>query len=420
MNFMVDMMSLLRKVRLINRKLVSNDRIVASPVCLAAILFLLLFNASLNTFGQTATKPQTAPVTSATPVKQPESLSAAEFSRLVRELSEEGGYFRSDNFTSNETSYLHIVDKLKQLGATGGAYLGVGPEQNFTYIAKIRPRIAFLIDIRRQAIIQHLMYKAIFHLSPTRPQFLSRLFSKPLPKEKAPAADVPINDLLNFFSQAAADDKTYEANLAAVRKTIQEDFQFPLSEEDQHSLDYVYKSFRADGLDISYRVEGTWGNNYFPTFREIIAGTDLNGKQGNFLATTDDFNFVRDMHRKNLIIPVVGDFGGKKAIVAVGDYLRKNGFTVTAFYTSNVEQYLFGSSSFAAFAENVRKLPMTEKSLFIRAAAGRNAHPAHIPGHRLTTLLQLMKVFLKDFDEGRYQTYNDLITTNYIAAEEKK
>nr|MDQ3011171.1 hypothetical protein [Acidobacteriota bacterium] len=93
--------------------------------------------------------------------KQPEKtdgLTAAEFSRLSREFSEDGGSFRSDNFTSNETPYLHIVDKLKQLGATDGAYLGVGPEQNYTYIARIRPRIAFLFDIRRQAIIQHLMY----------------------------------------------------------------------------------------------------------------------------------------------------------------------------------------------------------------------------------------------------------------------
>src|SRR5262249_35513120 len=56
-----------------------------------------------------------------------ERISAAEFSRLVRDLSEDGGYFRSDNFTSNETSYLHVVSKLKQLAPSGGAYVGVGP-----------------------------------------------------------------------------------------------------------------------------------------------------------------------------------------------------------------------------------------------------------------------------------------------------
>ena len=172
-------------------------------------------------------------------VKAPDKLDnlpAAEFSRMVREFSDEGGYFRSDNFTSNETAYLTVVDKLRQLGATGGAYIGVGPEQNFTYIAKIRPRIAFIVDIRRQAIIQHLMYKAIFHLSPDRVQFLSRLLSRPLPKEKAPKPEAPIQDIVAFFSQAVADEKTYAENLAAIRKTIEGEFQFPLIEEDLRML----------------------------------------------------------------------------------------------------------------------------------------------------------------------------------------
>jgi hypothetical protein len=349
--------------------------------------------------------------------KPADGLPVKEFVRLIQEFSEDGGYFRSDNFTSNETAYLHVVDKMRQVGTTGGAYIGVGPEQNFTYIAKIRPRIAFIIDIRRQAIIQHLMYKAIFHLSPNRVQFMSRLFSKPLPKEKVPAPDASINDLLSFFGKAPADDKTYEANLAAVRKTIVEEFQFPLNAEDQKSLEYVYKSFRDDGLDISYRMDGVGA--FFPTFREIIAETDLNGKQGNFLVSVEDYDFVRNMHGKNLIIPVVGDFGGKKAIAAVGDYLKKNSLTVTAFYTSNVEQYLFENGAFEAFANNIRKLPLNEKSLFIRSALSRSAHPA-ASGHLLFTLLQQMTVFIKDFDEKRYQSYYDLLTTHYITGEPKR
>jgi len=178
-------------------------------------------------------------------------------------------------------------------------------------------------------------------------------------------------------------------------------------------LDYVYKSFREDGLDIAYRMDDSRGG-YFPTLRDLILQTDLNNKLGNFLATTEDYDFVRNMHRKNLIIPVVGDFAGKKALRAVGDYLRKNGFTVTAFYTSNVEQYLFQNEVFAAFADNVRTLPIDDRSLFIRSATGRFPHPARLPGHRASTLLQQMSVFLKDFSEGRYQSYFDLVTLNYI------
>src|SRR5205085_4518908 len=123
----------------------------------------------------------------------------------------------------------------------------------FTYIAKIRPRIAFIVDIRRQAMIQHLMYKALFHLSPTRTDFLSRLLSKPLPKEMPaeskdaakeigkeaketkepklaiPKPDAPVEDLLAFFSKIAATDQAYAANLTEITKVIEAEFQFPLS-----------------------------------------------------------------------------------------------------------------------------------------------------------------------------------------------
>jgi hypothetical protein len=398
-----------------------------------ALVAALLFAASITTPAQQ---------TSSVQPKPPDSISASDFSRLIRELSEEGGYFLSDNFTSNETSYLHIVDKLRQMGATGGAYLGVGPEQNFTYIARIRPRIAFIVDIRRQAVIQHLMYKAIFHLSPTRTEFLSRLLSKPLPvesptaskdakeptkeagKEKAeapkltiPKPDAPVEELLGFFNRIAATDQAYAANLAEIKKVIETDFQFPLSTNDKASLDYVYQSFRAEGLEIAFRLDGNWGG-YFPSFRELIVQTDLNGKVGHFLAVADDYNFVREMHRKNLIIPVVGDFGGTKALAGIGDYLRKHGLTVTAYYLSNVEQYLFDGSSFDGFARNVKKLPITDQSLFIRAVFNmRYQHPAGLPGHLSTTLLQQMTVFLKDYDEGAYRGYGDVIFKHYIAAE---
>jgi hypothetical protein len=356
------------------------------------------------------TQPNSAPTA--------DHLSASEFSRLVRELSEEGGFFRSDNFTSNETSYLHVVGKLHELGATGGAYIGVGPEQNFTYIAKIRPRIAFIVDIRRQAVIQHLIYKAVFELSPNRVQYLSLLLGKPLhKKEKPPSADAPIGDILAYFDRAPSEERAYQKNLAAVRKVISRKFKVQLSDTDQASLDYVYRSFFQDGLDIAYRVDGYRGG-WFPTLKELILSTDQQGKLGNFLASRDDYEFVRDMQRRNMIIPVVGDFGGKKALAAVGDYLRKNGYTVTAFYTSNVEQYLFQGPAFAAFAENVRKLPINERSLFIRAVSNqRFAHPARVPGHMITTILQQIAVFLKDYDDGRYQSYNDLVVSHYIAGE---
>jgi hypothetical protein len=349
-----------------------------------------------------------------------ESLSAKEFSRLIRDISEEGGYFFSDNFTSNEDSYLTIVDKMRELKATGGAYIGVGPEQNFTYIAKVRPRIAFIVDIRRQAMIQHLMYKAIFQLSPTRAHFLSLLLSRPMPTDKVPGAAAPLDDILALLTKTPADEKVFAENLAAIRKAIEES-QFALSAEDQASLEYVYRSFRIWGFNVGFEPGGRRGGRGFmrlPNLRELLAQRDLNGKQGNFLARKDDYDFVRGMQLRNLIIPVVGDFSGKKALAAVGDYLRKRRITVSVFYLSNVEIVLLDWGSieqFSDFVSNVKKLPANDRTLLIRSTFSWYGHPARLPGYALCTFLQKLSVFLQDFDEGRYQTYSDLILTHYIA-----
>ena len=103
------------------------------------------------------------------------------FAGLIERLSEPGGYFDTDNLISNETSYLHVMGKLREMGVTGGAYLGVGPSQNFSYMARIRPNIAFLVDIRRDNLLQHLLYKALFELSDSRIEYLAMLFGRRRP-----------------------------------------------------------------------------------------------------------------------------------------------------------------------------------------------------------------------------------------------
>jgi len=351
------------------------------------------------------------------------AIPAAEFSRIVQQFSEKGGYFQSDNFTSNETAYLHIVSRFREIGVAGGAYIGVGPEQNFTYIAKIRPRIAFIVDIRRQAVIQHLLYKAIFHLAETRAQFLAWLFSEPIPGRDALSRNVPVESLIDFVTMSPATEEAFQANLATLRRTIEREFRFPLSPEDVESLRYVYAAFFRGNLDVSFRFgTGDYASSWrgrFPALGDLLLATDENGEKGNFLANEADYQFVRSLHRQNRIIPVVGNFAGPKALASVGAYLRRNGYTVSAFYTSNVEQFLFGNGTYAQFAENVRKLPINENSVFIRAVrSGWDRHPAALPGHRMTPMLQRLPVFLQDFDDGLLTDYWNLTTRHYIPPRE--
>jgi len=378
---------------------------------------LLLCTVSLLTTGPVLPKRAIAGFAAGLPDQQA-VIAPTEFARIVTDFSEEGGYFWSENLISNETSYLHIVPKLRELGAQGGAYIGVGPEQNFTYIAKIRPQIAFIVDIRRQAMIQHLMFKALFHLSQDRRQFLSRLLSRPLTGKDIPPAGAPLDKLLDYFSKTTPDSQYFASNLVELKAVITRDFLIPLQGRDPEALEHVYKSFRDEGLDISFRLDGggfgPW-SGYFPTLKQLMSERDLNGASGNFLADPADYDFVRGMHERNRIIPIVGDFAGPKALASIGSYLRKNGYTVSVFYCSNVEQYLFESSSFAGFVENVRKLPATDAALLIRTVFDiYRPHPLQKQGHHVTTLIQRMPLFLKDYDNGVFKDYWSLVTTDFI------
>src|SRR4051812_8166512 len=74
----------------------------------------------------------------------PKQLTDEAFWRLVTDFSEAGGYFRSDNFVSNEENFQFVIPDLKKDTKPGGVYLGVGPDQNFTYIISLQPKIAFI------------------------------------------------------------------------------------------------------------------------------------------------------------------------------------------------------------------------------------------------------------------------------------
>lgn len=343
-----------------------------------------------------------------------------EFAGLIEDFSEPGGYFRSDNFTSNETSYQHVADKLRELKHAGGAYLGVGPEQNFTYIAITRPEIAFIVDVRRQAMLQHLLYKAVFHASPNRASFLSNLLCRP-PPPKSITDTHSLDGLLEYFASAPAPEQLFRDKLEAASRRIQTEFRVRLSEDDLQRLEYVYSAFWRSGLAISFRFGPTsWGGGYggFPTLRDLLLQRDLHGVQRSFLVTDADYQFVRELHLHNRIIPIVGDFAGSKAIASVGDYLRRNRYTVRTFYTSNVEQFLFRNGVYDAFAANLKKLPFDQESVIIRAVPARGQHhPAQVPGHRITTVLQRIGVLLRDYGDGTSTNYWNLVTTDYIAGE---
>jgi hypothetical protein len=303
----------------------------------------------------------------------PARLSDQEFWRLSGELSEDNGFFRSDNLVSNEIWFQTVIPELLGRTRTGGVYLGVGPEQNFTYIAALKPRMVFITDIRRGNLHTHLMYKALFELSNDRAEFMAKLFSKKRPEgltERTSAQDLQ-QAYWDESRAPTADIEVFKANLHAIDDLLTKQHHLPLSKDDLEGIEYVYQNFYWFGPSITYSSSsgGSYRGN-MATFAELMKAADNDGVMRSFLANEENFRVLKDLEAKNLIVPVVGNFGGTKALRAVGKYVRDHGATVSAFYLSNVEQYLYQDNLAGAFCANVATMPLDGGSTFIRSSQG--------------------------------------------------
>jgi hypothetical protein len=346
----------------------------------------------------------------------PAQLNDADFWKLSATLSEPDGYFHSDNFVSNERSFQHVLNNLAE-SAPGSAYVGVGPEQNFTYLLGVKPRIAFIVDIRRQNLLQHLMYKALFELSADRADFLARLLarSRPASLDK----DSTVDTLFDSFSKVPASLAIAEASLKAIKEKLVRDHEFPLSPDDLRNLERIFWAFSTGGANLTYDgpvlIPGApTGTGIMPTFGELMRETDKEGKHRSFLATEENFRMVQNLQKRNLVIPIVGNFAGPRALRAVGEYLRQHDATVSAFYTSNVEQYLFMQDQWRAFYTNVASLPVDQKSVFIRglirsASGDYSSSPALPPTSRYETGLFPMSELVDAYKNESIRMYYDIL-----------
>ena len=248
--------------------------------------------------------------------------------------------------------------------------MGVGPEQNFTYMTALKPDMAFIVDIRRGNLDLHLMYKALFELSADRAEFVSRLFARKLPQgltAKSTGAEI-----FEAFVGLERSEVIYNDNLKAIRGQLVTHHGFALSDLDWGGVEYVYKAFSTFGPAIRYSSTGAgfYGGGNQPSYADLMTATDANEVARSYLSSEENFRYLKDLESKNLLVPIVGNFAGPKAIRAVGQYLKDKGSTVSAFYLSNVEMYLQQDGIWGDFCNNVKALPLDESSTFIRSLRG--------------------------------------------------
>lgn len=368
------------------------------------LLSLLLLSCSAQNPAPSA---QSAPAPAQAAAAQPATaaLTATEFAQLIERISEPNGYFDTDNLISNESSYLHVMGKMRKLNVTGGAYVGVGPDQNFSYIAQVRPRIAFIVDIRRDNQLQHLFFKSLFALANNRAEYLCLLFGKPVVMD---AGKWSIAQIVEYLDKAPTDRKRLDATREKIVAKLKS-FGLKLDDKDFTTIARIHDEFFTAGLDLKFTSHYRAPRSYYPSYRDLLLEKDLTGKQCNYLVTEDDFQFVRSLQNRNLLIPAVGNFAGDKALREVGKILTERGERVTAFYTSNVEYYLMGDSSFDRYVENVRSWPLDPRGVLIRSVFGGGyglGSVQNVSGYYSAQLLQPLDVFVK----GKFESYRDLIT----------
>jgi len=339
----------------------------------------------------------------------PARLSDQEFWKLIEDFSEPNGFFRSENLVSNEDTFQFVIPKLASIVKPGGVYIGVGPDQNFTYIVALKPRIAFITDIRRGNLQQHLMYKALIELSADRAGILSRLFSRPRPSGLSTASTA--EELFTAYATIEPSPNLYNDTRAAMIDLLTRRHRFPLSPEDVAGIEYVLSAFRAAGPYLSYggsvppnRLASR--TSRYPTYEDLQTATDGEGHNRAYLGSEENFRALKTFQERNLLVPVVGNFAGPKALRAVGSYLKAQSAVVTTFYLSNVEQYLFSDGIWFTFADNVAALPLEAGSTFIRSCFNNCQSP--YPSRAVMQLDSMMGL-LKDVRDGRIRSYGDVL-----------
>lgn len=306
----------------------------------------------------------------------PTRLTGAEFWKLSTDMSEPDGNFRSENMISNEMVLASLLPEVAAVAKQGGVYMGVGPEQNFSYLVVLHPQMAFITDIRRGNLHVLLMYRALFELSADRAELISRLFTRARPAGlRATSSARQIMDAI--WDVKTGNEAAYKANRDAIMTQLTKTDAIPLPQNDIDGIDAAYRTFYFYGPAINYQASTALtpltggfgrggGGRASATYWDLMTQVDASGKELSYLSSHEKFLWLKNFQARGLLVPLVGNFSGPKTLRAVGAYTRGQGAIVSTFYVSTVEHYLRDAGTIPTFCASVASLPTDNTSVFIR------------------------------------------------------
>ena len=336
----------------------------------------------------------------------PDRLTNTEFWRLSAEFSEPTGYFNSDNLVSNEDTYQSVIPELTRIVGPGGVYAGRRPGPELHVHRGVEPcgRVHSRRAARQSAIASDVQGPLRAVGRPRRVSVATVFAARPGGADGR--GDGARSD--DGLYAAAPDQERYEANLLAVLDHLARHRGAALEPDDRAGVEFVLHSFFVAGPDLAFVSSGGFRrSSRYPPFAALQMATDLAGIERAYLSTEARFRRVKVLQERNLIVPVVGNFAGPRALKAIGAWVREHGGVVTTIYTSNVEQYLFQDAAWDQFRRNVASMPLDGTSTFIRSCFNSCSAPG---GARAVTLLDSVSQLLEAAATGRIGGYWDVLT----------
>ncbi len=321
------------------------------------------------------------------------------YKALIDRLSEPpAGPSSADNLITNEDSIASVLDRLGEVPA-GHAYLGVGPDQNFSLIAAARPSTALILDYRTKNRNLHLLHKSLVEASVDRSAYLGRLWARSPVIDPAARADA--GRLMAAFAAAPMRPEMLAEAQEMVRRSLEE------------------KGFRAEGdlaeiRKIQARLAGPGPEGRFlalkmyPAIGRLIAMKTRSGHPGHWLADDALFDTVRGLHRSGAILPVVADWAGTQAMPNIAAYLSGLRVKVGCVYVSDVEFFLLRAGVFDRYVANLARLPIADDAVIVRTSTREIDHPERLAGNSSTTIVRGLKAFLEAARSGGIRRQENL------------
>jgi hypothetical protein len=318
--------------------------------------------------------------------------------RIVATLSEPESGKPADNLLTNEDSFAVVTDQLDGNDFTPHVYLGVGPDQNLTYLAHARPALGFILDFRRRNALWHLLHKALITLAPDRARFLELLTARhPLALPRDPTAA----QLVTAFQAQPFDRAFLEQTTRQIREFLEPLGAVAVAEWAE--LATIHARLAGPGLSARFLALPM-----YPTLGRLMTATDRQGHPAHFLAHEPLYQSLRVLETNDRVIPLVGDFAGDRAMPALGGWLRDRKLRVGMLYISDVEFFLLRGGKFPAYLNNLRALPWAEGAVVIRASTREIPHPERRKGESSTTILRPVAALFEATRAGRMPTLDEL------------